>query len=122
MQQQALRQVEYWVERTPAYEACRSYDSQNVLAMVLAGGRGERLYPLTGHRAKPAVPFGGSYRLIDFVLSNMVNSAIPEIHVLTQYRDHSLEDSMRLSITSMVLLLSLLSLSPKTSYFFGLTL
>ncbi|MEJ2068135.1 MAG: sugar phosphate nucleotidyltransferase [Deltaproteobacteria bacterium] len=58
--------------------------------MVLAGGRGERLYPLTGHRAKPAVPFGGSHRLIDFVLSNMVNSAIPEIHVLTQYKDGSL--------------------------------
>ena len=61
-----------------------------VLAMVLAGGRGERLYPLTEHRAKPAVPFGGIYRLIDFVLSNLVNSGIFQIYVMTQYKAQSL--------------------------------
>jgi glucose-1-phosphate adenylyltransferase len=62
----------------------------NVLAMVLAGGKGERLYPLTGHRAKPAVPFGGVCRLVDFALSNMVNSGIGDIYVLTQHNDVSL--------------------------------
>ncbi len=60
------------------------------LAMVLAGGKGERLYPLTEHRTKPAVPFGGIYRLIDFVLSNLVNSGIHQIYVLTQYKAQSL--------------------------------
>jgi glucose-1-phosphate adenylyltransferase len=62
----------------------------NVLAMVLAGGKGERLYPLTENRTKPAVPFGGMYRLIDFVLSNLVNSKIHQIYVLTQYKAQSL--------------------------------
>jgi glucose-1-phosphate adenylyltransferase len=95
MQRQALQYANYQAVRVPAFEASRPYDSPKVLAMVLAGGKGERLYPLTGHRAKPAVPFGGSYRLIDFVLSNMVNSAIPEIHVLTQYREHSLLRHLR---------------------------
>jgi glucose-1-phosphate adenylyltransferase len=61
-----------------------------VLAMVLAGGKGERLYPLTENRTKPAVPFGGMYRLIDFVLSNLVNSGIHQIYVLTQYKAQSL--------------------------------
>jgi len=61
-----------------------------VLAMVLAGGKGERLFPLTEHRTKPAVPFGGMYRLIDFVLSNLVNSRIHQIYVLTQYKAQSL--------------------------------
>jgi glucose-1-phosphate adenylyltransferase len=68
----------------------KSLMETNVIAMVLAGGRGRRLYPLTEHRAKPAVPFGGNYRLIDFVLSNMVNSHINEIYILTQYKSHSL--------------------------------
>jgi glucose-1-phosphate adenylyltransferase len=90
MQHQALNTVSYEVERTPAIQASASHHYPAILAMVLAGGMGKRLYPLTGHRAKPAVPFAGSYRLIDFVLSNMVNSAIPEIHVLTQYKDGSL--------------------------------
>jgi len=61
-----------------------------VLGVVLAGGRGERLFPLTQHRAKPAVPFGGRYRIIDFVLSNFVNSGILSIYVLTQFKAQSL--------------------------------
>ncbi|HYA30813.1 MAG TPA: sugar phosphate nucleotidyltransferase, partial [Acidobacteriota bacterium] len=60
------------------------------LGIVLAGGRGERLFPLTEHRAKPAVPFGGRYRIIDFVLSNFVNSGIISIYVLTQFKAQSL--------------------------------
>ena len=59
--------------------------------MVLAGGEGKRLLPLTGPRAKPAVPFGGRYRLIDFALSNLVNSGYRKIVVLTQYKSHSLD-------------------------------
>ncbi|MEO1334861.1 MAG: sugar phosphate nucleotidyltransferase, partial [Myxococcota bacterium] len=62
----------------------------NLLAMVLAGGEGTRLWPLTQERAKPAVPFGGRYRIIDFVLSNLVNSGFTKIKVLTQYRSDSL--------------------------------
>jgi glucose-1-phosphate adenylyltransferase len=61
-----------------------------VLGIVLAGGKGTRLYPLTRERAKPAVPFGGKYRIIDFVLSNLVNSGIHSIYVLTQFRSQSL--------------------------------
>lgn len=63
----------------------------NVLAIVLAGGEGKRLMPLTADRAKPAVPFGGIYRLIDFTLSNVVNSGYRKIIVLTQYKSHSLD-------------------------------
>jgi len=59
--------------------------------MVLAGGEGKRLFPLTRDRAKPAVPFGGQYRLIDFVLSNLVNGGFRRIVVLTQYKSHSLD-------------------------------
>ncbi|MGQ0624259.1 MAG: glucose-1-phosphate adenylyltransferase [Sporichthyaceae bacterium] len=62
-----------------------------VLAVVLAGGEGKRLLPLTADRAKPAVPFGGIYRLIDFVLSNLVNGGYLKIVVLTQYKNHSLD-------------------------------
>ena len=61
------------------------------LGIVLAGGEGKRLMPLTADRAKPAVPFGGSYRLIDFVLSNLVNAEMRKIAVLTQYKSHSLD-------------------------------
>jgi glucose-1-phosphate adenylyltransferase len=61
-----------------------------ILAMVLAGGRGERLYPLTRDRAKPAVPFGAIYRIIDFTLSNCLNSDIRRIYALTQYKSISL--------------------------------
>ncbi len=61
------------------------------LGIVLAGGEGKRLMPLTADRAKPAVPFGGAYRLIDFVLSNLVNAGFLRIAVLTQYKSHSLD-------------------------------
>ena len=63
----------------------------SILGIVLAGGAGSRLAPLTADRAKPAVPFGGAYRLIDFALSNLVNSGIRKICVLTQYKSHSLD-------------------------------
>ena len=63
----------------------------DVFAMVLAGGEGKRLAPLTADRAKPAVPFGGDYRLVDFVLSNLVNGGYLKIVVLTQYKSHSLD-------------------------------
>lgn len=62
-----------------------------ILAIVLAGGEGKRLMPLTADRAKPAVPFGGIYRLVDFALSNVVNSGYAKIIVLTQYKSHSLD-------------------------------
>ncbi|HAP91116.1 MAG TPA: glucose-1-phosphate adenylyltransferase [Arthrobacter bacterium] len=65
--------------------------NKRVLAIVLAGGEGNRLMPLTADRAKPAVPFAGSYRLIDFALSNLVNSRYLQIVVLTQYKSHSLD-------------------------------
>lgn len=64
---------------------------RKVLAIVLAGGEGKRLMPLTADRAKPAVPFGGTYRLIDFALSNVVNSGYLKVVVLTQYKSHSLD-------------------------------
>ena len=63
---------------------------QRVLGIVLAGGKGTRLFPLTRERAKPAVPFGGKYRIIDFVLRNFVNSGIHSIYVLTQFRSQSM--------------------------------
>jgi glucose-1-phosphate adenylyltransferase len=66
-------------------------DEPRVLAMVLAGGEGKRLQPLTRDRAKPAVPFGGDYRLIDFALSNLANGGYLHIVVLTQYKSHSLD-------------------------------
>ena len=66
-------------------------DQANVFAIVLAGGEGKRLSPLTLDRAKPAVPFGGNYRLIDFALSNLVNAGYRRIVVLTQYKSHSLD-------------------------------
>jgi len=68
----------------------------SILAMILAGGKGERLHPLTLHRAKPAVPFGGIYRIIDFTLSNCINSGIRKIAVLTQYKSLSLDKHLRL--------------------------
>jgi glucose-1-phosphate adenylyltransferase len=64
--------------------------TQNTIAMVLAGGKGERLSPITIGRPKPAVPFGGKYKIIDFVLSNMFNSGIRRVYILTQYHAYSL--------------------------------
>jgi len=67
----------------------------DVLGVVMAGGRGERIYPLTKDRAKPAVPFGGKYRIIDFVLSNFINSGIYAIYILTQFKSQSLIEHVR---------------------------
>ncbi len=64
--------------------------TRGTLAIIMAGGRGERLSHLTAHRCKPATPFGGKFRIIDFVLSNCVNSGIRQIAILTQYKAHSL--------------------------------
>jgi glucose-1-phosphate adenylyltransferase len=69
---------------------------KKVLAMILAGGRGERLYPLTRNRAKPAVPFGAIYRIIDFTLSNCINSGIRRIYTFTQYKSTSLHRHIQL--------------------------
>ena len=63
---------------------------RNVLTMILAGGQGERLFPLTKDRAKPAVPFGGRYRIVDFVINNFINSGFFKIKVLTQFKSNSL--------------------------------
>ena len=68
---------------------------KDTLTLVLAGGMGERLKPLTLQRAKPAVPFGGAYRIIDFTLSNCIHSGLRRIHVLTQYQARSLEEHIR---------------------------
>ncbi|PZN31890.1 MAG: glucose-1-phosphate adenylyltransferase [Proteobacteria bacterium] len=78
---------------TQKQAAARRYVSRltrNTLAVIMAGGRGERLKHLTDHRCKPATPFGGKFRIIDFVLSNCVNSGIRRITVMTQYKAHSL--------------------------------
>jgi glucose-1-phosphate adenylyltransferase len=69
--------------------------SRNTIAMVLAGGKGERLNPITLHRSKPAVPFGGKYKIIDFVLSNMFNSGIKKVYILTQYHAYSLNKHIK---------------------------
>ncbi|MCI0528211.1 MAG: glucose-1-phosphate adenylyltransferase, partial [Nitrospira sp.] len=68
---------------------------QKTLTIVLAGGVGSRLHPLTEDRAKPAVPFGGIYRIIDFTLSNCLHSGLRRILVLTQYKSHSLQKHLR---------------------------
>ena len=66
-----------------------------IMGMILAGGEGKRLFPLTAERAKPAVPFGGKYRIIDFVLSNFINSGIYSIFVLTQFKSQSLTEHIQ---------------------------
>ncbi|MEN8263368.1 MAG: glucose-1-phosphate adenylyltransferase [Nitrospirota bacterium] len=66
-----------------------------VLAMIMAGGKGERLFPLTFERSKPSVPFGGRYRIVDFVLSNLINSQIFSIYLLVQYKSQSLIEYVR---------------------------
>src|SRR5687767_15373823 len=86
-------------ERASVRSAPRETDSRtvaravrNTVAIVLAGGRGARLKQLTDWRAKPAVPFAGKFRIIDFTLSNCVNSGIYTVGILTQYRPHSLNE------------------------------
>jgi glucose-1-phosphate adenylyltransferase len=69
--------------------------NDSVLAMIMAGGKGERLFPLTLERSKPSVPFGGKYRIVDFVLSNFVNSGMYSIYVLVQYKSQSLIEHIR---------------------------
>lgn len=69
---------------------------RKVLTFIMAGGKGERLLPLTNDRAKPAVPFGGIYRIIDFTLSNCINSGLRRINVLTQYKSISLQRHLRM--------------------------
>jgi len=69
---------------------------KKVLTFIMAGGKGERLFPLTKDRTKPAVPFGGIYRIIDFTLSNCINSGLRRIYVLTQYKSASLQRHIRL--------------------------
>ena len=79
--------------KTPRRTSSGRYVSRltsGALAVVMAGGRGERLYDLTAHRCKPATPFGGKFRIIDFVLSNCVNSGIRQIFLMTQYKGQSL--------------------------------
>ena len=66
-----------------------------ILAMILAGGEGSRLFPLTQTRTKPAVPFGGNYRLVDFALNNFVNADLMKIYVLTQFKSQSLNIHLR---------------------------
>ena len=72
-------------------EALENMADPRILGIVLAGGAGTRLSPLTADRAKPAVPFGGVYRLVDFALSNLANANLRKICVLTQYKSHSLD-------------------------------
>src|SRR4030066_1905276 len=71
-------------------------EMKDTLTILVAGGKGERLYPLTKDRAKPSVPFGGIYRIIDFTLSNCLNSNIRRIYVLTQYKSISLHRHIQL--------------------------
>ena len=71
-------------------------DVRKLLTFIMAGGKGERLLPLTQDRAKPAVPFGGIYRIVDFTLSNCINSGIRKIHVLIQYKSFSLQRHVKL--------------------------
>ncbi len=70
---------------------------QRVLGMIIAGGKGERLYPLTRERSKPAVPFAGRHRIVDFVLSNFVNSGLLSLYVLVQYKSQSMIEHLRLA-------------------------
>lgn len=73
----------------------KNISTQKILGIIMAGGKGERLYPLTLERTKPSVPFGGKYRIIDFVLSNFINSEIYSIYVLVQYKSQSLIEHIR---------------------------
>jgi len=80
---------------TPQQKPTQDRIPQKVLAMIMAGGKGERLMPLTEQRSKPSVPFAGNYRIADFVLSNFINSGIQAMYVLVQYRSQSLIEHLR---------------------------
>src|SRR6266540_2903149 len=85
--------LEHTMPRQPARASSGRYVSRltgGTLAVIMAGGRGERLKALTETRCKPATPFGGKFRIVDFVLSNCVNSGIRQISILTQYKAQSL--------------------------------
>jgi len=82
--------AERMIPQRESSSAAEATAQTRVLGIVLAGGKGTRLFPLTRERAKPAVPFGGKYRIIDFVLSNFINSGIYSLYVLTQFRSQSL--------------------------------
>ena len=69
----------------------------NVQALIMAGGRGERLYPLTASRPKPAIPFGGVSRIVDFTLSNCLNSGLSRVPLLTQYKHEELQNYIQRS-------------------------
>ena len=75
---------------------------RDTLGVLLAGGQGERLFPLTRDRAKPAVPFGGHYRIIDITLSNCINSGLRKVYILTQYKALSLNRHIREGWTGIV--------------------
>ncbi len=81
--------------RRPRQTTVREGTHQRVLAIIMAGGKGERLMPLTEQRSKPAVPFAGTYRIIDFALSNFLNSSMLAMYVLVQYRSQSLIEHLR---------------------------
>ncbi|HUT40530.1 MAG TPA: sugar phosphate nucleotidyltransferase, partial [Gammaproteobacteria bacterium] len=83
--EEQARKYKYYIEPKQVSDLTRG-----TLVLILAGGEGSRLYDLTRWRAKPAVPFGGKFRIIDFALSNCINSGLRRIGVLTQYRAHSL--------------------------------
>src|SRR6185503_15586829 len=83
------------VSRENQFDVQQRPTSMNIVAMVLAGGEGTRLYPLTADHAKPAVAFASGYRLVDFVLSNLVNSRISTVYVLAQYKPDSLIQHIR---------------------------
>src|SRR5689334_12078634 len=82
--------------RTPSSPGARPMELDDILVILLAGGVGERLYPLTKERAKPAVYFGGPYRIIDFTLSNCINSGLRRIFIATQYKSLSLNRHIRM--------------------------
>ena len=84
-----------WCAAVPSKRLSRTKSMRETLGVLLAGGAGERLYPLTRDRAKPAVTFGGIYRIIDITLSNCVNSDLRKVYILTQYKALSLNRHIR---------------------------
>src|SRR5438128_11512384 len=78
------------IHRHPPKELSKGPSLMKIVALVLAGGEGSRLYPLTAEHAKPALPFANGFRIVDFVLSNLVNSKISTVYVLAQYKPASL--------------------------------